>query len=99
MDNLFAGISGFLVNAKEAQDTVCYPVSDYPESPPKTGWQLSPESVAAFKWNGWQDSRGIGGRIGPEYADAHMQSKDMSITQQSRSHRSHADIETKGVFF
>jgi hydroxyacylglutathione hydrolase len=35
---------------------------------PDSGWQASPEWVAAFEWNGWQASSGIGGRLGPEYA-------------------------------
>ena len=35
---------------------------------PVSGWQASPESVAAFEWNGWQAWSGIGGRLGPEYA-------------------------------
>jgi len=43
-------------------------VSDYLIYTPISGWQVSPESVAAFEWNGWQASSGISGRLGPEYA-------------------------------
>jgi hypothetical protein len=35
---------------------------------PHRGWQTSPESVAAFKRNGWQPSTGMGGNLGPEYS-------------------------------
>jgi hypothetical protein len=56
-------------------------MSDYLIYTPIWGWQLSPESVAAFEWNGWQASSGISGRLGPEYAAKDWDEDEETITK------------------
>jgi hypothetical protein len=69
MDNLGAGICASSDRQKKGAGYRGLSASIAPDVHPIRGWQDSPESVAAFEWNGWQLCRGISGRLGLEYAD------------------------------
>jgi hypothetical protein len=68
MDNLAAGICASFLSTKKDAGYRGLSASTARYGYPVRGWQASLEPVAAFAWNGWQLCRGIGGRLGPEYA-------------------------------